>query len=93
MVTPSRPSPQPARSLQPWWCALSVVLGLAALGALGACGDACEDLQVICDRCQDPNHKASCEDFIDRAVYEDHEDHDPDACEQQIDAFDDICPF
>ncbi len=84
----------PACQTQPWWCILALVaLGLVGLGALGGCGDACEDLQVICHRCLDPNQKASCEDFVDQAVDEDHPNHDPDACEEQIDAFDDICPL
>lgn len=57
---------------------------LAIAGAtLAACGDPCEDLQVICDRCQDPNKKADCE----RSVDEDSDD----LCEQNIDSYDSIC--
>jgi hypothetical protein len=56
---------------------------LIAFGPLSACGDSCEDLQVICDRCLDPNQKLSCEQSVDS----DDQDH----CDLQIDSFDDIC--
>lgn len=63
-----------------WWRAAVVAL---AVGMLGACGDPCEDLQFICDRCQDPNKKADCE----RSVDEDSDD----LCEQNIDSYGSIC--
>lgn len=51
---------------------------------LGAgCGDACTELQEICDDCRDPNQKASCE----RSVDEDPDD----VCEQNVDAYRNIC--
>jgi hypothetical protein len=58
-------------------------LGLFVWLACAGCGDPCEDLQLICDRCQDPNHKAACEKSVD-------EDPD-DVCEQNIDSYDAIC--
>ncbi len=71
-----------------WRCAPPGVVGsslalLFALGTLSACGDSCEELQVICDRCLDPNQKLSCEQSVDL----DDQDH----CDLQIDSFDDIC--
>jgi len=79
-------TPSSGLSLWATGCALAL---LAALATLSGCGDACEDLQVICDRCLDPNQKLSCETFIDQAVDEDQSD----ICEEQIDAYDDICPL
>ena len=48
-----------------------------------ACADPCTELQEICDSCRDPNQKASCERSVDE---------DPaDVCEQNVDAFRNIC--
>ena len=56
-----------------------VALPLVALG----CGDACEDLQLICNSCIDPNQKASCEATVDGDSQ--------DLCEQNIESFENIC--
>ncbi len=59
-----------------------VLVVAAALSALG-CGNPCVDLQEICDVCNDPDQKASCEGFVDRDV--------ADACDSNIDNFNKIC--
>ncbi|MBW2523434.1 MAG: hypothetical protein JRI23_04640 [Deltaproteobacteria bacterium] len=33
--------------------------------ALSGCGDRCADLQDVCDLCEDPYHKATCESSVD----------------------------
>lgn len=55
----------------------------AMLPALAGCGDACDELQTVCDRCSDPNHRAACEASVDDGVQ--------DACEQDIDSYDSVC--
>lgn len=50
---------------------------------LPACGNPCEDLQLVCDKCKDANHKASCEASVDR-------DNQP-LCQQDIENFNAIC--
>lgn len=57
-------------------------LVLALAGVVG-CADTCGDLQAICDRCGDPNQRASCENTVDVD--------DRDLCERNIDSFEDIC--
>jgi hypothetical protein len=56
---------------------------IASLSVFCGCGDACEDLQPYCNRCRDPNQKASCERAVDEGVQ--------DVCELNIDYFSDIC--
>jgi hypothetical protein len=56
---------------------------LLLLGGVSGCGDACRDLQDICDLCQDPNHKARCERAVDDGVQE--------ICEQDIESYEAIC--
>lgn len=65
-------------TIAPW-------LLLLLLGCLTVpgCGSACLDLQDICDLCQDPNHKARCEQAVDEGVQ--------DICEQDIDSYEAIC--
>ena len=59
----------------------SALLGLC-LGASG-CADACADLQVICNDCSDPNHRAACEASVDDGAQ--------DICEQNIDSYGNVC--
>jgi len=61
---------------------LLLALGAALVTASG-CGDACEELQSICDTCQDVNQKYSCEESVDRG--------DQEICEKNIDDFGTIC--
>ena len=63
----------------------SWMVGVACLVATSSvgCGNPCGDLQVVCDSCQDPNHKAACEQSVDN-------DSD-DICEQNIESYDSIC--
>ncbi len=56
---------------------------VTAAAGLAGCSDACEELQTICDRCQDPYHRSSCEASVDEDVQ--------DSCEQNIDNFNNIC--
>jgi hypothetical protein len=58
------------------WLALAAVAG-------GGCADPCETLQRMCDGCQDPNQKASCEQIV---VAQSHDD-----CTQGLDSFKNIC--
>lgn len=58
----------------------ALVLGLLGLGG---CAEPCDDLQRICERCVDPNQRASCEAFVDRA--------DNDTCLTEIDVFTNVC--
>ncbi len=55
---------------------------VAWLGAVG-CSAPCIELQAICDQCQDPNHKAACEQSVD--------DDPDDICAQNIESYDSIC--
>jgi hypothetical protein len=57
-----------------------LVLGPLSLG----CGDSCEDLQEMCDRCRDPNQKASCEQAVDS--------NDAKTCARNANDFEDVCP-
>lgn len=63
--------------------AAGALLAFLTYAAASGCGDSCEDLQVICDSCQDPNQRASCERSVDEGVQ--------DVCEQDVDSFGDIC--
>ncbi len=60
-----------------------MLVGLTLGILVAGCGDPCEDLQAVCDRCQDPNQKAACERSVD--------DDPDDVCEQNIDSYDSIC--
>ena len=61
---------------------LLFALGVVLVTASG-CGDACEELQPICDACQDPNQKNSCQYSVD--------EDDQEVCEKNIDDFGIIC--
>jgi hypothetical protein len=54
-----------------------------ASSVLAGCGDACGELQVICDACRDPNHKSACERRVD--------DGPEDQCQDDIQSYGDIC--
>lgn len=47
------------------------------------CGNPCADLQEICDRCQDPNQKASCETTVDSG--------DGEQCGKSEGDYEDVC--
>jgi len=59
-----------------------IVLALSAVGLVG-CADPCDELQELCDRCLDPNQRASCERSVDEDPAE--------ICEQNIDSFRNAC--
>jgi hypothetical protein len=59
------------------------VLGLVLAAVGPGCGDACADLQEICNLCRDPNQKASCEASVDAG--------EQDECELNVDSYEDIC--
>ncbi len=61
--------------------ALASVLALAAL--IGGCSDPCGDLQLICNRCNDPNHKDTCERLVDSGTHA--------TCTEGIDNFNNVC--
>lgn len=61
---------------------ITLLLG-ATLPAIPGCGDACNELQTVCDRCSDPNHRAACEASVDEGVQ--------DTCEQNIDSYGNVC--
>lgn len=59
---------------------------IAALpGTLSGCGDSCEDLQEICDRCTDLDYRESC----DSIVVEGNQS----VCDAQKTNFNASCPF
>jgi hypothetical protein len=62
---------------------LCLVLWLGGLSVVSGCAEPCEDLQLRCERCVDPNQRASCEAFVDRA--------EPTTCESQLDVFMIVC--
>ena len=62
---------------------LYAALFIAAIPSSG-CAETCSELQLICDRCNNPDHKNSCEQSVDNA--------DDEVCAQNIDNFNDICP-
>ncbi len=38
---------------------------IAVIAFVAGCGDPCDDLQLVCDRCVDPVQLASCERIVD----------------------------
>jgi len=54
-----------------------------AMLSLTGCSGACEDLQVICDYCLDPNQRTSCEQSVDTG--------EGDVCERDFRSFCSIC--
>jgi len=57
-------------------------LSLAAVGS--GCADPCAELQPVCDGCQNPGHRAACEQAVDAQV--------DDQCELDIENYRQICP-
>lgn len=47
------------------------------------CTGPCEELQGVCNFCEDPNHKASCESSVDRD--------DGDLCDQDVSNYCIVC--
>ncbi len=66
-----------------FWLASRALLASLAWLAVSGCGDACSELQDMCDLCQDPNHKARCEASVDDDVQ--------DVCEQHVESYEAIC--
>jgi len=62
---------------------LRLVLSVAALSVVAGCAEPCEDLRLVCSRCVDPNQRASCEAFVDRA--------EATTCETEVDVFTIVC--
>jgi hypothetical protein len=63
-----------------WWRWTGVVL----LGpAVAGCGDRCADLQEVCDLCEDPNQKSTCELTVDSD--------DGDRCDRDVGNFCTVC--
>ncbi len=56
-----------------------------SIGAFTGCGDACEDLQPICDRCTDADYKTSC----DQTVAQGNQA----LCDSRKGVFNGECPF
>lgn len=61
------------------WLATAAALALASSG----CTTSCEELQAVCDECEDPAHKASCEQSVDRD--------DQELCDEDVTSFCAIC--
>ena len=61
------------------WLAAVAALGLASSG----CTTSCEELQAVCDECEDPAQKASCEQSVDRA--------DQELCDTDVTSFCAVC--
>ncbi len=55
----------------------------AAVFAGGGCADPCEALQKMCDGCQDPHQKDSCERIVVMASHDD--------CTLALDDFKNVC--
>jgi hypothetical protein len=47
-----------------WLTALALCPIVSVIAIAPGCGDACEDLQPICDRCTDATSRASCEQTV-----------------------------
>jgi hypothetical protein len=60
-------------------CALAWVVA----GAAG-CGDRCDDLQQVCERCRDPNERGRCEDTVRSG--------DQTTCDNVTREYEDVCP-
>lgn len=66
-------------------CRLILSTGTALVFAalVSGCADPCAELQPICDDCQDPGHRAACEQAVDSQI--------DDQCELDIENYRQIC--
>ena len=62
--------------------------GAAVLAVVcSGCGDACVQLQTICDRCLAPNQRGACEAAVDKGI----DAGDDESCAVDIESYQAIC--